>query len=345
MAKKPKPNKTDAGKEAADTGPGKKNCEQEHNKPKLTIVQQVSHQKKKSVKFEKCSEEDAAYYLAESRDLFEASAYRKLFSKRQGGERDGQYVDLDFAQLVAFAELDEMLRETLLIMTRHIESRSKVILKRDIAELEGEDGYAIVSDYMNSLTPKSRGIREGELERNSRNKFTMAAYEKYKDDMPSWVFLELVPFGTLVDFTRFCGARWGNKGLEQSHYDLKKVKSVRNCAAHGSCIINLFAEGTNSERTTSRGTLEAVAKLGLSKPTRQKWLRNAATQEIAVTLVRYAQDVPEGPTRKRDEEKLKGFFDAVDAAGNLIPKQGPDAMAFAAISFIKSLTANLGLLH
>lgn len=49
--------------------------------------------------------------------------------------------------------------------------------------------------------------------------------------------------------------------------------------------------------------------------------------------------------RKRDEEKLKGFFDAVDAAGNLIPKQGPDAMAFAAISFIKSLTANLGLLH
>ena len=88
-----------------------------------------------------------------------------------------------------------------------------------------------------------------------------------------------------------------------------------------------------------------MAKLGLSKPTRQKWLRNAATQEIAVTLVRYAQDVPEGPTRKRDEEKLKGFFDAVDAAGNLIPKQGPDAMAFAAISFIKSLTANLGLLH
>ena len=159
MAKKPKPNKTDAGKEAADTGPGKKNCEQEHNKPKLTIVQQVSHLKKKGVKFEKCSEEDAAYYLAESRDLFEASAYRKLFSKRQGGERDGQYVDLDFAQLVAFAELDEMLRETLLIMTRHIESRSKVILKRDIAELEGEDGYAIVSDYMNSLTPKSRGIR------------------------------------------------------------------------------------------------------------------------------------------------------------------------------------------
>lgn len=345
MAEEPKPSKTGAGKEAADTGPGKKSCGQAHGKPKLTITQQVSHLKKRGVKFEKCSEEDAAYCLSEGRDLFEVSSYRKLFSKRQGGERDGQYVNLDFAQLVAFAELDEMLRETLFLMTRHIESRNKVILKRDIAEMEDEDGYAIVSGYIDSLTPKSRGIRKGELERNSRNKFTKAAYEKYKDDMPSWVFLELVPFGTLVDFIRFCGTRWGDKGLEQSHYDLKKVKSVRNCAAHGSCIINLFAEGANSERTTSRGTLEAVAKLGLSKPTRQKWLRNAATQEIAVTLVRYAQDIPEGSARKRDEERLKGFFDAVDAAGNLIPKQGPDATAFAAINFIRSLTVSLGLLH
>ena len=345
MVEEPKPNKTGAGREAADTGPGKKDREQEHDKPKLTIAQQVAHLKKRGIKFERCNEEDATYYLAEDCDLFEVSSYRKLFSKRQGGERDGQYVNLDFAQLVAFAELDEMLRETLLLMTRRIESRSKVILKRDIAEMEDEDGYAIVSGYIDSLTPKSRGIRKGELERNSRNKFTKAAYEKYKDDMPSWVFLELVPFGTLVDFIRFCGVRWGDKGLEQSHYDLKKVKSVRNCAAHGSCIINLFAEGANSERTTSRGTLEAVAKLGLSKPTRQKWLRNAATQEIAVTLVRYAQDIPEGSARKRDEERLKGFFDAVDAAGNLIPKQGPDATAFAAINFIRSLTVSLRLLH
>ena len=40
--------------------------------------------------------------------------------------------------------------------------------------------------------------------------------------MPSWVFLELVPFGTLVDFIRFCGARWDDKDFEQSHYDLRR---------------------------------------------------------------------------------------------------------------------------
>lgn len=325
--------------------PGEEAGGRSHDKPKLSIEQQVVHLKAKGVKFEGCTEEDARAYLSQECGFYELTSYRKLFAKRQGGEHDGEYANLDFSQLVAFAELDEMLREALFAMTRRIEHCSKVALKHDIAEREGEDGYSIVADYMASLSPKSRGYRESELERNGRNNYTRAVYEKYKRDMPSWVFLELVPFGTLVDFIRFCGQRWGDRALEQSHYDLKKVKSVRNCSAHGSCIINTFAEGANSRRTTSRSTLEAVSKLGLSKPTRQKWLRNAAVQEIAITLVRYAQDVPDCPARERDERRLAEFFSEFDADGGLLPRTGPDATAAAAIKFMKSLTISLGLIN
>lgn len=315
-----------------------------HDKPKLTIAQQIAHLKAKGVKFEKCTEEEAAEYLSEGCDLYELTSYRKLFVKRQGGERDGEYVNLDFAQLIVFAKLDEMLREALFPMTRRIEHSNKVALKHSVAELENEDGYSIVADYMASLTPKDRSYREAELERNGRSKYTKSVYEKYREDMPSWVFLELVPFGALIDFIRFCGVRWGDKNLERSHYDLKKVKSVRNCTAHGSCIINTFAYGANTRHTSSRDTLNAVAKLGLSKPTRQKWLRNAATQEIAITLVRYAATVPDCPAKERDIERLRGFFAEVDKAGNLLPRIGPDATASAAIGFIRSLTKSLGLL-
>ena len=49
MAEEPKPNKIDAGKEAANTGPDKKDYEQEHDKPRLTIAQQVAHLMKKGV--------------------------------------------------------------------------------------------------------------------------------------------------------------------------------------------------------------------------------------------------------------------------------------------------------
>lgn len=314
-----------------------------HDKPKLAIAQQIDHLKVKGIKFEKCSEDEASRYLSEVCDLYELTSYRKLFAKRQGGKHDGEYANLDFAQLVIFARLDEMLREALFPMTTRIEHFGKVTLKCRIAELEDEDGYSIVADYIASLMPKEKNYRKAELERNSGNRYTKPVYEKYKEDIPSWVFLELVPFGTLVDFIRFCGLRWGDRALARSHYDLKKVKSVRNCTAHGSCIINTFADGANARHTTSTDTLGAVAKLGLSKPTRQKWLRNAATQEIAIALVRYAAMVPDCPAKKRDLKRLADFFNEVDRAGDLIPKTGPDATAWAAIEFMRSLTKSLGL--
>lgn len=324
--------------------PGERTDSQKSNKPKLNIDGQITHLKAKGVKFERCSEEKAARYLSDGCSFCELTSYRKLFAKHQGGKHDGKYVNLDFAQLAAFAELDEILREALFNMTRHIEHSHKVNLNRSIAEKEDEDGYAIVNDYMASLAPKDRRYRETELERNGRSRYTKPLYEKHKQNMPSWVFLELVSFGALIDFIRFCGVRWNDKHLEQSHYDLKKVKSVRNCTAHSSCIINTFAEGVNSQRTTSRETLEIVADLRLSKPTRRKWLRNTATQEIAITLVRYVRDVPDCPARERDTRKLEEFFNKVKEADELLPKTGPDATATAAISFIRSLTKSLRLI-
>ena len=54
----------------------------------------------------------------------------------------------------------------------------------------------------------------------------------------SSVILGVVRRGALIIF-RYA-RRWGDRRLEASHYDLKRVKSVRNCAAHGSCLINCF---------------------------------------------------------------------------------------------------------
>lgn len=213
-----------------------------------------------------------------------------------------------------------------------------------VADRDGEDGYSIVVDYMGSLSPKDRKYRDGEIKRSSRNPYAHGVYEKYADCMPVWAFLELTSFGTLVDFVRFCGNRWGDKSLVRAHYDLKKVKSVRNCAAHGSCIINVFAEGENSRHTTSVDTLDAVARVSLSKATRKKWMRNAAAQEIAITLVRYSKDVRDAESREKAERWLKGFFDEVRQDADLLPQTGPDATSAAAFNFMEALTKSLGLI-
>lgn len=114
-----------------------------HDKPKLTIAQQIAHLEAKGVTFDRYSKERAAACLSDECDFYELTSYRKLFAKRQGGKRNGEYANLDFAQLVIFAELDEMLREVLFVMTRHIEHSCKVDLKRNISERNDEDGYAI----------------------------------------------------------------------------------------------------------------------------------------------------------------------------------------------------------
>lgn len=92
--------------------------EPKQQKPKLAIAEQITHLKSKGVKFAICDEEEATSFLADVCDFYEATSYRKLFTKRQGGKHDGEYIDLDFAQLKAFFELDQTLRETLFPMTR-----------------------------------------------------------------------------------------------------------------------------------------------------------------------------------------------------------------------------------
>ena len=224
-------------------------AEPHDRKPILTIEQQIEHLKQKGVAFELCSEEEAADYLRDKCNFFKLASYRKLFSKYEGGPRDGRYVDLDFGQLRLLAALDQELRHALLGMTLDIEHFQKVTLLREMED-RGEDGYAIVADYMASLTTANREYRLRELKMSGRSPYSSSLYAKYSGDMPAWAFLELTSFGTLIDFVRFCARRWGDRRLEASHYDLKRVKSVRNCAAHGSCLINCFAE-RGAARTTS----------------------------------------------------------------------------------------------
>ena len=113
-------------------------AEPHDRKPILTIEQQIEHLKQKGVAFELCSEEKAADYLRDKCNFFKLASYRKLFSKYEGGPRDGRYVDLDFGQLRLLAALDQELRHALLGMTLDIEHFQKVTLLREMED-RGED--------------------------------------------------------------------------------------------------------------------------------------------------------------------------------------------------------------
>ena len=363
----------------ADCDAARRTASAGEREPGLDVGRQIAHLKSLGVKFVGCTEEEACAYLTKKCSYFKLSAYMRLFSKRVGGPRDGQFISLDFAQLRALASLDQTLRCTLRPMTLDIEHFQKVRLLRAISEREGEvgregacacergpkgeggaensgalksvceadreDGCAIVADYMASLTPENKAYRERELRSSAYGPYGGAALAACEGSLPVWAFLELASFGTLVDFTRFCGKRWGDKKLTASHYDLKKVKSIRNACSHSSCIIPAFADAPRPYSSLSRDIIDAVIKTGITKTTRRKWLRNVAFQELSTTLVCYAAGVPEGKSKERAREGLATLFTEVERASDLLPREGPDAGVMSALGLIRGLTDSLGLLN
>ena len=208
-------------------------------------------------------------------------------------------------------------------MTLDIEHFQKVEILCEAIE-RGEDGYAIVSDYMTSLNSSNRDYRLRELRMSGRSPYSAGVYDKYIDDMPVWAFLELTSFGTLIDFVRFCAERWGDKTLFASHYDLKGVKSVRNCATHGSCMINSFADQKSSRIRIAKSVARAAK---VSKATRSKWMSRPAVQQIATVLVTYARIVPTGGSRNRAEAELNEIFGRVEENAPMLPSNGPNSTA------------------
>lgn len=305
----------------------------------LTVEEQIAHLKSKGVTFDSCTEAEAAEYLAGKCQFFKVTAYSKLFDKHVGGEKDGQYIDLDFAQLKYLAGLDRRLRDTLLPMTLDVEHFAAAWLLK-AAEDNGEDGYAVMRDYMESVPTKRRKYIENELEIRSSDAYCGAVIRKYRDDMPIWSFVEVVSFGTFIGLTKFCADRWEDGELLASHYLLKKAKSVRNASAHSQCILNDLSGDGPSERVSPAVT-QAVAECGIGKRLRSKKMRNPRMAQVATLFYQYSRIVPVGSTANDRKAELSAFFHYCDENASVLPESN---FAVSSIEFLRRLTTGFGLL-
>lgn len=262
-----------------------------HSKPSLPVAQQIEYLKSKGVSFQLCSEQDAVEYLARYNNYLRTTSYRVLFPRQIDGEHAGDYVGLDFANLILLSRFDRRLREALLLMSVDIEHFARVKVLR-LCEKHGEDGYSIVADFFTDL---ARSERERMLDRLSARCGNGGQRDAYTGDLiahygveglPVWVLGEVLEFGPFLTFYRFCASRWGLSDMLQEHYVLKSVKSLRNACAHNSCIANGFrhAEGRTPYRTPTLITdaLNA-AGIGNSKSRKAK-LSNPRIAQIAATL-------------------------------------------------------------
>lgn len=284
---------------------------QEKIKPILSVDEQIEKLKENGVTFKYISEENAKKYLTENNYYFKLTSYRKNFLKK---EVDGKeiYIDLDFSYLQDLAIIDMELRYLLVELSLDIEHWTKVYLL-NLIQRQNEDGYKIVSDFLNTLDENQYNRLENEILRNKNSIYCEDLINKHSDlkKYSVWIFVEIVSFGTLISFYRFCGKRYNNKMMENNHFILKMCKSVRNAAAHSNCIINDLNANTTSLSTNYSVTKELSNIKSISKTTRIKKMSNGRIQQVVTLLYMHKKLIPSEGVKKNAAKRLHIFSNRI----------------------------------
>lgn len=287
-----------------------------YKKPLLSAQQQINHMKLKGITFNFINEIDAINYLKNNNNYFRLSSYRKNYNLKKDGS-NFKYVSLDFAYLKDLAIIDLELRRIIVMMCLDIEHYTKLEILR-LIESKNEDGYIIVDDYIHSLSSHQYDVLAQEFERSKTSKYCSDLYNHYILHLPSidnfnslnapiWVFLEVISFGSLISFYKFCANRYNCKIMLDRHYLLKSCKSIRNASAHNNCILNDLSSN-HAQIKTSNIISNKLSKIQtISRNTRQKKMRNIRLQEIVTLFFSYNIFVTSEDMKKKTNDRLLLF--------------------------------------
>lgn len=277
-------------------------------KPMKSSQDLVEHMKRKGITFNIVSPEDAVQYMEKNNNYFRVASYRKNYNKRLDSKQNpiDEYVNLDFGYLQDLAIIDMELRYTFIQLTLDIEHFAKMDLLGEI-ERHNEDGYKIVSDFLNAQKDDRKQHIQSELRQNQNSYYTKDVYNKYNPDFPVWVFLELLPFGTILDFYLFCAKRFNSKPMCDRFYIMIRCKNVRNACAHNDCLINDFHIGTAPYKPKYPVIQKLAVIPSLSSDSRKRRMQNERMQELIYVLYIHNEIVTSKGVHDKAAQKLHAF--------------------------------------
>ncbi len=256
-------------------------------KPFLTAHEQILHLLSKGVSFEILEQAAAEKYLQNNNNYFKLRAFRKNYERIANGPNAGKYIGLDFAMLCDLATIDMHMRYTILQIALNNEHFLKVKLLRKM-EVNGEDGYAVVTDFFNHLQSEDRKRNThhytqltDELKRNQGNPYCGGLISACSDGYSVWAFIEVISLGMLLRFYKFCADRFGDRDMINDFYLMQSVRELRNASAHNNCIIN---DLQSANRMFIPDKKMMVKLSSIRRDTLQKRLSNARILQICTLL-------------------------------------------------------------
>ena len=267
-------------------------------KEKFTIKQQINHMKTQNIKFSLYDEEKAEKFLAYSNYYFKVKCFAKNFTKT-----DEKYKNLDFAYLRKFSILDTAFRDLTLELSLLCEHLIKVLICRSCSQNDDDDGYVIVQKYFDEHELPSAINRYDD---GVYSVYSKSLLDKYRSNMPIWVLVEILDFGELISFYNFYTENY-NIDKKVSVFNLYTIKSLRNIAAHNSCVLHTLTIPPIKEMNTST-TLKQIL--------RNKKILSRNKNEIKIPLIHdflclifvFSELCPNTEIKRKITKKIMDYF-------------------------------------
>lgn len=208
--------------------------EEQTEKIKLTIEEQIQDMVNKNIKFEVCSKEEAAKFLKYNNYYFKLKSYARNYNINSQTKK---YYNLDFAYLVELSKLDMLIRKIILELSLDVEHYLKVRLMNDLSNNTEEDGYNIVRLFLQYYPNAQADIRS----KADKYSFCSDLAEKHLDEcgepqkLAVWNIVELFSFGNFMELYKLYYQTYPS--FNYSDY-LKSIKFIRNAAAHNNCMLS-----------------------------------------------------------------------------------------------------------
>lgn len=234
----------------------------------LTYEDLIKKMQTMGIRFNIVDKEAAINVLRNHNYFFKLGSFRKNYEKN---DKDKRY-NIEFAFLSDLATLDMRIRYIFLHMCLDIEHSIKCRILDDITYHTKENGYDIMLDFFKTeYGDKDRIFSNVMFEKDGKKSFKKG-FEKYYNDPPVWVCLELMSYGSLSAFVEFYYNRSGKKEeFKKANQFIRLVKNIRNKCAHSEPLIfklytnhslkipqPLFAKGKSISISTSQMKTQTI---------------------------------------------------------------------------------------
>lgn len=203
-------------------------------KEKLTLDEQIAHMERKGIKFGIITQKEAKEILSGKTYYFKLKSYAKIYPK----DAQGLYQGLEFAYMYEISKMDVAFRNFILTTALAIEHLTKTALLNAF-NMGNEDGYSIVERFLQADEGKNA---QDELQKYESSNISIRGgnytlVTKYKDEMPIWVFIEIIGFNNFIKFYTFYRENASRNNLNNIKWALENTKWLRNLAAHNNCVL------------------------------------------------------------------------------------------------------------